>query len=258
MSNICRSDVANSRAPTSAVWAGFDFEALRNWDAGFMFEEDFTLDTDLTNLWTVTQAGAAGTFLMGDAKGGVALIDAGSTTSTQGANVQAGTTVGEMFIPDAEDTIAFECRFKYHTAVATGGELFFGLSVIDTTIIAASAMSSQSIGFKSLTDNGVILAMSKDGSAEVTSLTEDPTFTVTTLVDGAVTTDGTEWFKLGFRVVGTTRVDYYVNGTKVGYINSNIPATEMVPSFVCQASGTTQPVVHLDWVRCAQLIGGLN
>jgi hypothetical protein len=99
-------------------------------------------------------------------------------------------------------------------------------------------LSSQAIGFLSVTDDNVILAACKDGLALTTASS------IHTFVDDA-------WVKLGFKVTGTTKVEFFVNGVLVGTITANIPTTELRPSLVCQSGGTTDPIVHIDWLALA-------
>lgn len=239
MSNITRYAVSTDRAPSPSLWAGFNLEEYRNFERGWMFEDDFCLDHDLTNRYTATQA-TAGTFLVIDAEGGVADADCNSTTVTQGINVQAGSTVGEMFLPQADDILIFEARVKV-TDMATGPEFFLGLSVIDTSIIAASANSSANhIGFESVSDDGILLFHSESAGSRSSTTTPH------TLVDGT-------YVKLGFKVKGTSEILVYVNGIKFAEtITSNIPTTEMVPSLVCQSDGATDSILSIDWWRVLQ------
>jgi hypothetical protein len=242
MTNVVRYNGEAGRGPSPDVWAGVNLDQLRDWFDGFLFEDDFTQDHDLTNRYTATQA-TAGTFLITDAEGGVADADCNSTTATQGINVQAASTVGERFRPQADDVLIFEARLKA-ADIATGPEFFVGLSVIDTTIIAASANSSANhIGFESVTDDNVLLFHSESGG------TRSSTTTPHTLVDDT-------FVKLGFRVKGTEKIEVFVDGVKFGEtIETNIPTELMVPSLVCQSGGTTDPIVSLDWWRCAQIVG---
>lgn len=197
---------------------------------GYGFVDDF-LDLP-TGRHTVTQA-TQGTFALDDARYGVVLADCNSATATQGVNVQRSGAAGELFKPVDRTNIWFEARVKA-ADIATGPEFFLGLAVIDTTIIGSSALSAQAIGFKSETDNNVLLATCKDGSSETTAAS------IHTFVDG-------EWVKLGFRVHDDSSVTFFVNGVKVGTITANIPTTELVPSLVCQSGGTTDPIIHMDW-----------
>jgi hypothetical protein len=207
-----------------------DHPGLMNPNNGYGFFDDF-LDLP-TGRHTATQA-TQGTFALDDARYGVVLADCNSATATQGINVQRSGTVGESFTPLANTVIWGEGRIKA-ADIATGPEFFWGLAVIDTSIIASSAISAQAIGFKSQTDDNVILATCKDGSGETTAAS------IHTFVDGT-------WVKLGFRVSDTSVVEFFVNGVKVATITANIPTTDMVPSVVCQSGGTTDPIIHMDW-----------
>ena len=225
------------RGPSWGLWnaAGSLIADLNagNWNRGCKVWDDDFVDLP-TGKYTATQA-TTGSFALTDAEGGVALADCDSTTVTQGINVQYGGTAGEAVKAAAGQNIYFEARIK-SVDMATGPEFFLGLAVTDTTIIATSALSAQAIGFKSVTDNGVLLATCKDGSSETTG-------TGTTLVDGT-------WVKLGFKVIGTSKVQFFVNGTLVSTVTANIPTTEMRPSLVCQSDGSTDTIVHIDWGKC--------
>lgn len=243
--NVVRYAGRGGRGPSPALWGGLNLEDLRNYDQGWLFEDDFCGDHDLTNRYTATQA-TAGTFLITDAEGGVADADCNSTTVTQGINVQASSTVGERFLPQADDIIYFEARVKAtdFTPDSTGPEFFLGLSVIDTSIIADSANSSANhIGFESVTDDGVLLFHSESAGSR-SSTTTPKTLANATYVN------------LGFKVTGTSLIEVFVDGVKFGEtITSNIPTTEMVPSLVCQSDGTVDTIVSIDWWRCAQYQG---
>jgi hypothetical protein len=244
MTNVVRyaSNAENTqRHPSPAVWAGVNLTQVRDWFDGFIAEDDFTGDHDLTNKYTLTQA-TQGTFALDDAEGGVALIDCNSTTATQGANVQAAGTVGEAFVPQADDLIIFECRLKA-ADIATGPEFFAGLCEINTAIIASSAVAAPNfVGFFSVTDDNILLFAAESAASQTATSTPE------TLVDDT-------YVKLGFRIEGTDRIRVFVNGVEFSeQVESNIPTVALVPSFVCQSGGTTDPIVHVDWWRCVQLI----
>lgn len=228
----------DTRGPSLRFWRDCPFlgkTAFQACGMGTFFFDDFV---DLpTGKYTATQA-TAGTFALDDAEYGVALADCNSTTATQGINVQKP---GECVKPAAGKTIWYECRVKA-ADIATGPEFFAGLAITDTTLVASSALSSQAIGFKSVTDDNVILATCKDGSSETTASS------IHTFVDDA-------WVKLGFKVTGTSKVEFFVNGVSVGSITANIPTTELTPSLVCQTGGTTDPIVHIDWHAVAAYAG---
>jgi len=187
--------------------------------------------------WTATQA-TAGTWTLTDAAGGVALADSGSSTATQGINVQK---LGECFKPAADKDIWYETRVKV-VDTYDKAELFIGLSVTDTTIIATSANSSTDhIGWQCVTDDGVLLFTAEKGGTGATR--------------SAATIAEDTWITLGFHVKGVTSIDQYINGVKTGTANvtANITVAEITPSFVCQSGGTNDPILHVDYVKCLQI-----
>lgn len=249
MSNFARYQNLG-RGPTAACSAGVDFERLMFGDGGFVFFDNFL---ELPTGRYVSTQSTTGTAALDDAKGGVILLDSDSTTTVQGIQLQKKTsTTGEVFSADAQDILVFECRVSFRdlgATLTTSGEFFIGLASIDTTLIATSALDpADAIGFKCLTDDGVILATSTKASTETTKTG------MHTMVDSDVTADS--WVKLGFRVDRNTTVSFYVNGKKAANtITTNIPTALMVPSAVCQSSGTTDPIYPLDWWYAAQIEG---
>ena len=237
------------RAPSARLWQGVNLRDLEESYCGQVFSDDFQ---DLpTGRYTASQQNSKGTFALDSAKGGVALADSDSdVAASDGISVQAGGAAGAAFIPSATDTIWFEGYLKA-SDIATGPEFFFGLSSIDTSIIVSSANTSiNHIGFESVSDDNVVLFHSEKAGTRTSS-----TQTIHTLVDGATTTDGTEWVRLGFMVIGLSKIQVFVDGKIVDTLTTNIPIVEMAPSLCCQSNAATDPMVHLDWWRCAQKFG---
>ena len=232
----------------NALWDSCPLEAIRlDPNIGYEYFTDFIgadmqtgVATEEHGGWIITQA-TTGSWKADDAAGGVMLLDSGSSTATQGANLQLGGTTGECFIPAAAKDLWFECRVK--VADFSGGpELAIGLANIDTTVIASSVVSTTDhILFSSVSDDGVVLFNGEKGG---TGNTE----TFTTIADGT-------WYRLGFHCSGVTTCQAYLNGAATGtaLVTANIPILEMVPTFVCQSDGTTDPILHIDWLRIVQL-----
>ena len=223
----------------NALWDSCPLEAIRlDPNLGFEFFDDFLT---LSDEWTATQA-TTGTFALDDAKGGVALADSAGTAADEGINVQLNTGVGELFIPAAGKDIWFETRIKIADA-ANGPQLAIGLAVIDTSVIATTAVSTgDHILFSSVSSDKVLLFNGENG-------TTGNTETFATLVDGT-------WARLGFHVSGITSIQAYLNGVATGtaLVTANIPIIELVPTFVVQVGTTVEDtILHIDWVRCVQL-----
>lgn len=227
---------ASDRGPTTELWKGIPEPGCDPRFGVCLFDDMHDL---ATGNWTATQA-TAGTWALDTTVGdrGVALADCNSTTATQGINVQRP---GWAVAPAAGKIIAYEGLLKA-ADIATGPEFFWGLSVVDTTLIASSANSSADhVGFESVTDNNILLFHTEDGGTRVSGATSPHT-----LVDDT-------YVKLGFRIIGLTAVEVYVNGSIVNVAFSATPdipeGSILVPSLVCQTGGTTDPIVHLDWIR---------
>lgn len=227
-------------AAADGVWAVCPTNAALH-DPGMahvIFEDFNNIDAATLAGWTATQAGAAGTWALTDAPGGVALADSGSATVTQGINVQK---IGEVFTPAADKDIWFETRVKV-VDTFDDAELFIGLSITDTAIIDTSAnASTDHIGWQCVTDDGVLLFTAEKAGTGATRA-------AATLVEDT-------WIKLGFHVKGVTSIDQYINGVKTGTANvtANITVLDTTLSFVCQSGGTNDPILHVDYVKCVQI-----
>jgi hypothetical protein len=202
---------------------------------------DLYIDMDDMNAqpisYTMTQATTGTWELDADAENGVLSLDSNSTTEAQG--IQAQKTLAS-FKPQSGRTIWYEARVKVTGISNLNAELFIGLAEIDTTVIAASALStSNHIGFSSVTDNGVLLSNSAKAGTGTTS-------TGVTIASGI-------WYILGFKVTSLSTVSFFVNGVQVAAMpTANIPIVVLAPTFVCQSGGTDQPVLHVDYVICQQ------
>ena len=237
------------RGPSNGLWHNpalpCPWNRIQDEMIGIWINDDFT-EIDTTDVYVATQA-ATGTAVLDDAVGGVLLLDCNSATATQGIQLQrAGSaTTGELFLPAAGKHIWCEARVKVAdmTAGTTGPEFFFGLATIDTTVIGTSANSTDNhIGFESITDDGVLLGYGEKATVRTTGVTTH------SLVDDT-------WVKLGFTVEGVSTITFYVNGVACATTldDTYIPLTAMVPTFVCQSDGTVDSILHVDWLRVAQL-----
>ncbi len=191
-----------------------------------------------TGDYVLTQA-TAGTAAMSTTVSGTLLISAGSTTATQGANVQRPKSA---FIPVASKPIWAEFMVSFTGVANLNVQTFIGLAEIDTSIIASSAMStSNHIGWSSVTDDGILLFNGMKASAGATAA-------ATTIVSGTRV-------KLGVYLDGVTSAQQYIDGVAVGtaIATANVPIVAVYPSFVCQSGGTDSPVMAIHGYRIAQL-----
>ena len=208
-------------------------------DQGFGFIDDFLSFTD-THGWVLTQATAGTVAPDVAAIGGAVLLDSNSTTNNQGVQIQQGGAVGaSSFIASATSKIYFEARVKIADIGSTTCQMFACLSEVDTSILASAANSSENhIGYEAINTTAMGIHSEK-------ATARSSTAAVHTVVDDA-------YVKLGFVVDGLTKITPFVNGVAKAAITTNIPIVGMTPSFVCHSSGTTDPIVHVDWVACYQ------
>lgn len=195
-----------------------------------------------TGDWVSTQA-TSGTATLSTTQPGTMVLDAGATTDNQGIQIQR---VKSPFVPAAGKSIWYEVSvlLTATTPPVTRAQIFIGLCAIDTTIIAAGAMTTNNrIGWQIL-DGGLLVAGFTCDKAGVASLTTGFTFTPATVV------------KLGFKYDGANdTIQQYVNGLAVGtpIATANIPKVAIYPSFVCQSDGTDQPILQIGPPRLYQL-----
>jgi hypothetical protein len=230
------------RGLSPTVWSQAPLTEISNGGLteGFGFIDDFLSFTD-THGWVLTQATAGTVAPDAAAIGGAVLLDCNSTTNNQGVQIQYGGAVGAAsFIASATSKIYFEARVKIADIGSTTCQLFAGLAIVDTSVLASAANSTANhIGFEAINTTAMGIHSEKAGSRSSTAA-------VHTVVDD-------DYVKLGFVVDGLTKITPYVNGVAKTAITTNIPIVGMTPSFVCHSSGTTDPIVHVDWVACYQV-----
>ncbi len=192
-----------------------------------------------TGDWVLTQA-TTGSAAMSTTISGALAIDAGAVTSGQGAQIQR---VKAPFVPAAGKDIWFEATVQATNPTKLEG--FIGLAEIDTTVIASAALSTANhLGWASAAGDGALLRVAAKASVAVTA-------TASTLVASTN-------LKLGFKVTGITSMDQWINGVLTGtaVATTSVPIVAVYPTFVCQAHGTSQPVLSVLYYRCFQLRKG--
>ena len=216
-------------------------ERIHDPKIGVLLDEQFTSYNaqGTTGDYVLTQA-TQGTAAISTAAPGVLELDCNSTTSTQGANLQR---VKSAFVPAAGKHIWAEFKIKI-VDTFDKVELFVGLAEIDTSIIAASAIStSNHIGWYCVTDDGVLLFGANKATTAATK--------------AAATIAEDTYITLGFYVNGVTEIEQYINGvhtgTSLNHVTANIPTVALYPSFVCQSAGTNDPIMHIAGYRIFQL-----
>jgi hypothetical protein len=188
--------------------------------------------------WTITEVGTSLQVLV-DARNGILRLTSGGTEN-DGSNLQLGgsgdsETVGESFIPAAGKNLWFEAYIRSDDV--TQHDFFVGLSIQDTAICAS--YGADLIGFR--TDDGDAL-LDFTSSSTASGATSDTG--LTTLVDNT-------WYKVGFKVWGTSKIDYYVNDVLKGS-TTNVPSTEMKLSIAHLTGEGNAASLDVDFIQCWQ------
>lgn len=197
--------------------------------------EDF--NAPCLDAYTTTQA-TTGTLAAGNS---TLVIDSGSTTQGQGANVQLDAA---PFLAATAKRIWFEARVKVADLPADV-QTFIGLSEVDTTLIASNALdttNSDLIGFyadgttQAANAGALYFVVAEGGTAEDVDA-------VTTLTDDT-------YVNVGFTKDTSGVCTYYINGVAgSSTLETYEPAGDLTLSLVCQSDGTSDPILHVDWVR---------
>ena len=227
---------ANSgRGLSPALWAKQprDFQDL---NVGFGFLNDF-LSYEADFLLAQDSAGAVA--MDTAAKGGVLLLDVAGTSDNQGPALQmGGTAAASSFIASADSKIYYETRIKVVDTLAAA-QLFVGVGAVLTPFIDSDANASPNhIGFESFSSTSATYASENAG-------TRSSTAAAATLAEGT-------YIKLGFVVDGVSKVTPYVNGVAGTAFTANIPIVAVTPTFAIRSTGSTDPIMHIDWVACYQ------
>ncbi len=179
--------------------------------------------------YTLTQA-TAGTMILEDGK---LEVNAGSSTDTQGANMQS---TYAAFQPKAANDLLYYARFKVDDVSAP--DFLIGLAELDTTIIPSSAVTTANhMAFYSL-DAGATLdfATEKGGTTQATA-------------DILTVTDG-DYFEIAMHLIGVTTLNLYgaasgsLSATKLSQdaswdISTDLPIVNLAMSLVVVASSET-------------------
>jgi len=201
--------------------------------------DDFISTPDITNLWTADNVGTGTTTYDAATAGGVLLLTCQATTDDASEQL---THKGAGFLLAAGKTIWYETRLKIVGDVQS--EHSFGL-VADGEDLTAVADVLPADGISFSTQDATLAA----------ALTVSKGGTNTGAVAGVHTLVSGTYVTLGFLIDGVTSVTPYVNGVAGTAATATIPDTEhLAPYFLVRnGDGTTQQVMHVDYVKVVQL-----
>lgn len=238
--NVFVYDADINQSYTTGVWKNCPLRAFATDPSiGSMWRADWgSYDEANTITWVSTSA-TTGATAVSVAAPGVLEIDSGATTQGQGENVQGDNFV---FVPAAGKHIWAEFNFKI-VDTFDDCEIFVGLSEVDVTVLVSQANTSTNyVGWECVTNDGVLLFEAEKAGQTVTGKTS------TTIAEAT-------YVKLGFYINGVTDITHYVNDVVVSttHVTAQIPVVKLVPTFVCQAGGTADPIMHVGACQVFQL-----
>lgn len=213
-------------ATTESMWDDYEFGADESKYS--IWKDDY--HKYAAGDWTITTTEAGGgdaSETITDAAHGVLLI----TNDAGAADLDQLQMVGECFLPAAGKTGWFECRF--YIGDVSSSNVIVGLAVTDTSLVASAPANGMYFHCPATSDIDFISRASSTSSA----------------ADGIIAITDNGYVKVGFKVNGTSSVDYWVNDVKRGTITSNIPATEMRLSYAISNGAAAAETLGVDYVR---------
>lgn len=185
---------------------------------------------DETNLYTVVKDASASVAIAADTANGRLLLTSAATTNDDGASIQGN----EIWLPAAGRTIWFETLLQI--SAAGDQELYAGLSQNFATNPEAVLTASNRIGFQVNDADASILCKTEAADTE-------------TSTDSGVDIVSATDIRLGFKVIGTTTVEFYINRNLVATHTTNIPTTELAFAlYELSGSNTGTMSASIDYV----------
>ena len=140
----------------------------------------------------------------------------------------------ESFKPTAGKNIYFETKLKMSDATDT--DILFGLVVTDTSPEAHA--------------NGIVFE--KD-DADTQWDFKTTASSVTSSESNIATAQTTNYVTLGFRVIGTSHVEYWVDDIYQGVLTSSIPSTDLRPTmYYLNGTEGDSEILNIDYIFVSQ------
>jgi hypothetical protein len=199
--------------------------------------DDFTgVALDSTNDWTVIKDSSATAAIGADIANGVLELTSAATTDDDGASVQGN----EIFAVEAGRNIWFQTKCK--VSDADDMDFCVGFTVNFATNPEAMLTAADRIVFES-----------DDGTATLQCITESGGTETATALGSAFDLADDTYVTLGILVVGTSRVEFYVNNVLAATHTTNISTTEMtVGAMELSGSVTGTKLATIDYIFAAQ------
>ena len=205
-----------------------------------VFDDFYKLDTTATvGGWAAFNVGTGTTTLADDVAGGILLLTCQATTDDACEQLNY---VSAPFMLAAGKTIWYETRLKQVGDVQS--EVSFGLVALGEDLTAvADVYPADGISFAHQ-DASLALALTASKGGTNTGASAG----VHTMVSGTYAT-------YGLLIDGVTSITPYIDGVAGTAITATIPDDESLSPYflVRNGDGTTQQVLHVDYVKCLQL-----
>jgi hypothetical protein len=210
-------------------------EAFRNPADFVIVHEDFIREgasnVPDTMSFDIIKDASASAICEADQPNGVLLMSSAATTNDDGNLVQS---LNEFVRPTAGKRFAMEVRVK--ASDADQADLFFGLAQRAATNPENTLAASNRIGFQVNDENASILLTSEAADIATTKDSEqdlaDDTYRV-----------------LGLSYNGAGKLDFHIDQSPVGTIESNVPATELaIALFNLSGNNTGTHTARVDYV----------
>jgi len=203
-----------------------------------VYMDDFTgITIDLTNDWTEIKDTNASVAIAADVVSGAITMSSEATTDNDGSSIQGN----EIFAVAADRDIWFETKLTPTDAEGDALEICVGLTVNFASDPEAMLTAADRIVFQVNDGDSNILCKTEKNS------TETSTDSGVDIVSGTAVT-------LGFHVVSTGKVEFFVNRNLVATHTTNIPDDENLAIGLMQLSGsaTGTKSMQVDYVFAAQ------
>jgi hypothetical protein len=203
-----------------------------------VYMDDFTgIEIDFTNDWTRIKDTDASVAIAADVVSGAITMSSKATTDNDGSSIQGN----EIFAVAADRDIWFETKLTPTDAEGDALEICVGLTVNFATNPEAMLTAADRIVFQVNDGDSNILCKTEKNS------TETSTDSGVDIVSGTAVT-------LGFHVVSTGKVEFFVNRNLVATHTTNIPDDENLAIGLMQLSGsaTGTKSMQVDYVFAAQ------
>jgi hypothetical protein len=203
-----------------------------------VYMDDFTgIEIDFTNDWTRIKDTDASVAIAADVVSGAITMSSKATTDNDGSSIQGN----EIFAVAADREIWFETKLTPTDAEGDALEICVGLTVNFATNPEAMLTAADRIVFQVNDGDSNILCKTEKNS------TETSTDSGVDIVSGTAVT-------LGFHVVSTGKVEFFVNRNLVATHTTNIPDDENLAIGLMQLSGsaTGTKSMQVDYVFAAQ------